>query len=71
MLKKIVDYNSSISKEIAVSCVKALKAFKPTQAAIATLTDAPDTISPEAQEEQAGEHNEEEVADTAEANPIT
>ena len=58
MLKKIVEYNSSTSREIAVFCVKALESFEPTQAAIATLTDAPDTISPEAQEEQAGEQNE-------------
>ena len=30
MLKKIVEYNSSTSQDIAVSCVKALKSFKPT-----------------------------------------
>ena len=71
MLKKIMEYNSSTSQEIAISCVKALKTFKPTQAAIATLTNAPATISPGSQEEQAGEQNEAEVADTAESNPIT
>ena len=71
MLKKIVEYNSSTPKEIAVSCVKALRAFETMQAAIATLTNAPYTISPEAQEEQAGEQNEGEVADTAEADTIT
>ena len=87
MLKKIVKYNSSTSQEVALSCVKALKEFEPTQEAITTLTDAPDTISPESQpiaaptqttggaktinEEQAGEHTKAEVADTAEANTIT
>ena len=29
MLKKIVEYNSSTSQEIAVSCVKTLKSFEP------------------------------------------
>ena len=71
MLKKIMEYNSSTSKEIAVSCVKALKAFKPTQAAIITLTDATATIAPESQEYQSREQNESEVADTEEANHIT
>ena len=38
---------------MAVSCVKELKAFEPTQAVIAALTYTPSTIAPEAQEEQA------------------
>ena len=71
MLKKIVEYNSTTSKYIAVSCVKALKSFEPTQAMIATLTDEPSTIAPESQEEQAGKQNKAEVADTAEAKHIT
>ena len=49
MLNKIVEYNSSTSQEIEVSFVKALKAFEPTQEAIATLTDEPATLAPEAQ----------------------
>ena len=69
MLKKIVEYNSSTSQEITVSCVKALKSIKHTQSVIATLTDVPANLSPEAQptteptqniggsnKEQAGEH---------------
>ena len=54
MLKKTVEYNSSISQEITVSCIEVLRAFEPTQAAITTLTYAPDTIDPEDQEAQAG-----------------
>ena len=64
MLKKIVEYNSSTSQEVTLSCVKALKSFEPTQAVITTLTDALATISPEVQEDQAGEQNEAEVSDT-------
>ena len=70
MLKKIVEYNLSTSQEITVSCVKALKTFKPTQSAIATITNEPDTLVPVAQEEQVGEQNKAEVADKEEANPI-
>ena len=66
-----MEYNSSTSKEISVSCIKALKDFYPTQSAIANLTDAPANISHESQEDQTGEQNEAEVSDTAEANPIT
>ena len=71
MLKKIVQYNLSTSEEITVSCVMALKTFKPTQSSIATIINAPDTLVPESQEEQAGEQNKEEVSDTAEEKPIT
>ena len=87
ILKKILEYNSSTSQEIAVSCVKVLKAFEPTQAAISTLTDASATIAPEAQPiaarthtmggataingEQAREQIEAEGSDTAESNTIT
>ena len=71
MPKKIVEYNSSTSKEIIVSCVKALKYFKLTQSAMVSLTDAPDTIDPEAQEDKAGEQNKAEVLDTSESNLIT
>ena len=49
MLKKIVEYNSSTSQEIAAYSARALKSFEPMQATIATLTDAPDTIAPELQ----------------------
>ena len=70
MLKKIVEYNSYISQEIAVSFINALKTIKTTQAAIATITNAPDTLVPVAQEEQVGEQNKAEVADKEEANPI-
>ena len=45
MLKKITEYNSSTSQEIALSFVELLKDFEPMQAAIATLTNAPATIS--------------------------
>ena len=55
MLNKIVEYNSSTSKSIAVYCVKALKTSEPTQAAIATLTYVPSTTYPEYQEEKSGE----------------
>ena len=71
MLKKIVEYDSSISQEITVSFVKALKAFETTHLAIANITDAPATIAPEAQEEQAGEHTKAEVADIEESKNIT
>ena len=47
------------------------KSLKPYASRDCYLTDAPATISPESQEEQAGEQNKAEVADTAEANPIT
>ena len=47
--KKIVEYNSSASQEIALSCGKALKSFEPTQAAIATLIYAPANIGPKSQ----------------------
>ena len=56
MLKKIVQYNSFTYQDITVSCVRSLKAFKPTQVAMANLTDAPATIFPEDQVEKAGEH---------------
>ena len=49
MLKKIIEYNSSTPQEITASYVKSLKACEPTQAAFATLTDAPDTIASEPQ----------------------
>ena len=65
-----MEYNSSTPQEIAVSGVKALESFRYTHAAIATLTNAPDTIDPESQEEQSGEHYKWEVPDTAEENPI-
>ena len=87
MPKKIVEDNSSTSQENAVYFVKALKAFEPTKAAIATLIGAPDTTSPEAQptaapahttgeaitinEGQAGDQTEAEVSYTAENNTIT
>ena len=87
MLNKIVEYNSSTSQDIAVSCVKALKAFEHTHTAIYTLTNAPATIAPESQpvtvptqtmggattinKEGAGEQNKSEVSDTAEENPST
>ena len=46
MLKKIVEYNLSTSQEIALSCVKAIKSFKPTQSEITTPTNVPATIAP-------------------------
>ena len=49
MLKKIVEYNYSTSQDITASCVKALKAFKHTQVAIATITYAPAIKSPKDQ----------------------
>ena len=86
-LKKIVEYNSYTPQEIAVSFVDALKSFKLTQSVITTLTDAPTTVSPEAQpnalptqnmsgamkikEEQEVEQTEVEVENTAENKIIT
>ena len=57
MLNKVVEYNSSTSQEIAVSCVNSLKAFGSMQAAITTLTDVSATISPESQPIAAPTHN--------------
>ena len=66
-----MEYNSSTSQEIAVSGVKALNAFKAMQAAIYTITNAPDNLASGSQEDKLGEQNEAYVADTVEANPTT
>ena len=79
--KKIVEENSSTSQENAVSCVKALTAFEPTQSVIANLINAPVTAAHETQptaapahttgkaikinEGQSGEQTDAEVSDTS------
>ena len=47
--KKILEDKSSTSQEIVISYVKAQKSFESTQAAIATLINAPANTAPEAQ----------------------